>query len=151
MPGHFQYRPRRGVRGPGACDCLTDPHRRRHAGAKVVVQLDDVNFAVQWCPICQENRGNGFGGQSEALGGRFTLADYSPPQDWNDGVYPNVVERLPDGRLLVMAGHSIVAATPDGFTGTLRRVDRDLQLAGTDVGVRREPASRDLPVERPSV
>lgn len=90
-----------------------------NAGAKVMVELDDANFALQWCPICHETRGNRFTGQAEALDARFTLDEYSPPFDWNDGVYPNVVEQLPDGRLLAIAGHAIVTQTPGGFTGTL--------------------------------
>jgi hypothetical protein len=90
-----------------------------NAGAKVMVELDGANFALQWCPICHETRGNRFTGQAEVLDARFTLDQYSPPSDWNDGVYPNVVEQLPDGRLLAIAGHAIVAPTPDGFAGTL--------------------------------
>ena len=84
-----------------------------------MVELDDAKFALQWCPICHETRGNRFTGQAEALDARFTLDEYSPPFDWNDGVYPNVVEQLPDGRLLAIAGHAIVTPTPGGFTGTL--------------------------------
>ena len=90
-----------------------------NAGARVMVELDAANFALQFCPICGETRGNRFTGQAEVLDARFTLEDYAAPFDWNAGVYPNVVERLPDGRLLVIAGHAIVAPTGSGFAGTL--------------------------------
>ena len=90
-----------------------------NAGAKVMVELDAANFALQYCPICGETRGNRFTGQAEVLDARFTLEDYAAPFDWNAGVYPNVVERLPDGRLLVIAGHAIVTPTEGGFAGTL--------------------------------
>ena len=90
-----------------------------NAGAKVMVELDAANFALRYCPICGETRGNRFTGQAEVLDARFTLEEYAAPFDWNAGVYPNVVEQLPDGRLLVIAGHAIVAPTGGGFAGTL--------------------------------
>ena len=90
-----------------------------NSGLFINVQLSGANFAVQWCPICHEDRGNRFTGQTQALDARFTLNDYEAPFDWNDGFYPNVVERLSDGTLLAISGHAIVTPTSRGYAGTL--------------------------------
>ena len=90
-----------------------------NAGAKVIVELDGADFALGWCPICQETRGHRFTGQPEALAARFTLDEYGPPILGYDGHYPNVVERLPDGTLLTVSGHAVVLPTSEGLSGTL--------------------------------
>jgi hypothetical protein len=87
------------------------------------VELRGADFAVEWCPVCNETRGKGFSGQYQALDGRFTLIEYGPPEEEASyetrGVYPNVAERLPDGRLLSISGRAIVTPTAQGFSGTL--------------------------------
>ncbi|HEY6359298.1 MAG TPA: Ig-like domain-containing protein, partial [Vicinamibacterales bacterium] len=86
----------------------------------VSVTLSGANFALGTCPLCGgETMGNSFGGQTEAADGRFTLIAYSAPEDWNDGIYPNVVEGLADGTFLAISGQAIVTPTPNGFAGTL--------------------------------
>ena len=90
-----------------------------NSGLRINVRLSDANFAVQWCPLCHEDRGDHFTGQTQALGARFTLIEYEVPFDWNAGIYPNVVERLSDGTLLAVSGHATVAPTSRGYAGTL--------------------------------
>jgi hypothetical protein len=86
----------------------------------LIVNLSGANFALGTCPLCGgETRGNFFGGQTEVADGRFTLVAYAGPADWNDGIYPNVVEKLADGSLLTISGQAIVTPTPNGFAGTL--------------------------------
>jgi hypothetical protein len=110
--------------------------RMWNEGLNVVVELDDANFALAYCPLCHETRGNRFVGQAQPLGARFTLIDYSPPMDWNDGIYPDVVERLANGSLLTIAGRATVAPTAGGLAGTLDGAisiyaDLDLVSAGS--------------------
>lgn len=125
-----------GARLPPDATLRTYGARMWNAGLNVIVELDDANFALAYCPVCHETRGNRFMGQPQPLGARFTLIDYSPPMDWNDGIYPNVVERLANGSLLTIAGRATVAPTAGGFAGTLDGAiaiyaDLDLASAGS--------------------
>ena len=63
-------------------------------------------------------------GQTQALDARFTLFEYGPPEDYggwdgDQGDYPSLAERLPDGTLLSIAGQAIVVPTADGYAGSL--------------------------------
>ena len=109
---------------PDAVQTRTYTARIWNAGLKVHVQLADADFAVEWCPACNESRGDRFVGQHQVLDGRFTLTEYGPPEEgagpWDSqGTYPDVAERLPDGRLLSISGHAIVTPTAQGFSGAL--------------------------------
>jgi hypothetical protein len=124
LPGAYQLTVSAG--GCAGGDGLPDALKTRrysatiwNAGVNAIVELSGAAFATAWCPLCHETRGNRFQGQSQPDGARFTLSEYEAPFDWNAGIYPNVVEQLADGRLLSIAGHVIVAATSDGFAGTL--------------------------------
>lgn len=104
---------------PDAARARTYTARLWNAGLEIIAELSDANLQIVWCRICNENRGNRFTGWTQAQGARFTLIDYTAPDDYYDGIYPNVVERLSDGTLLTISGHAVVAPTSNGFAGTL--------------------------------
>ena len=60
-----------------------------------------------------------------ALEAWFTSKEFAPAYfdyDWwysAPAVYPDIVERLPDGTLLGISGQVIIAPSPEGFSGTL--------------------------------
>jgi hypothetical protein len=125
LAGHYQL-----TISSGACDVAegsfpdalknrTYTARLWNSGLRINAELSGADFAVEWCPICQENRGNRFTGWTQAQDARFTLAEYEIPWDWNAGIYPNVVERVSTGLLLTISGHAIVSPTSNGFAGTL--------------------------------
>lgn len=110
---------------PEAATTRTYTARLWNSGLRINVALSDADFVPEWCPACNETRGNGFFGQTQALDARFTLLEYVPPDEgaqiWDigQGHYPNVAERLPDGTLLSISGRAIVTPTADGFAGML--------------------------------
>lgn len=129
LPGRYQLTI---ASGPCAAGNLPDAVKTRtytarmwNAGLGINVDLSGADFAVEWCPLCFETRGNRFMGQTQALDARFTLFEYGPPEDdatpyeGGLGYYPSLAERLPDGTFLSIAGRAIVAPTADGFAGSL--------------------------------
>jgi hypothetical protein len=99
-----------------------------NAGLRIMAELSGADFAVARCPVCGENRGNFFTGSTQMQDATFSLIEYGVPTDWNDGIYPNVVERLPDGRLLTIGGHAVVTPTAEGYAGML---DGSFAICGT--------------------
>ena len=125
LPGQYQLTITSGVCAdgnlPDAVKTRTYTARMWNAGLMIHVELSGADFAVEWCPLCFETRGNRFMGQTQALDARFTLFEYGPPEDGYDGqgYYPSLAERLPDGRFLSIAGRAIVAPSADGYAGSL--------------------------------
>jgi hypothetical protein len=129
LPGQYQLTITSGVCAdgnlPDAVKTRTYTARMWNAGLMIHVELSGADFAVEWCPLCFETRGNRFMGQTQALDARFTLSEYGPPEDGYDdgaaqwGYYPSLAERLPDGRFLSIAGRAIVAPSADGYAGSL--------------------------------
>jgi hypothetical protein len=125
LPGQYQLTITSGVCAdgnlPDAVKTRTYTARMWNAGLMIHVELSGADFAVEWCSLCFETRGNRFTGQTQALDARFTLFEYGPPEDGYDGqgYYPSLAERLPDGRFLSIAGRAIVAPSADGYAGSL--------------------------------
>lgn len=109
---------------PEAAKARTYTARMWNAGLKIQVELSGASFALDRCLMpgmtrCSAPTGNVFTGQTQARDARFTLVEYSPAFDWNDGIYPDVVESIPGVGLLTISGNALVAPTPEGFSGTL--------------------------------
>lgn len=62
--------------------------------------------------------GNRFSGRVDPAGATFTLGDFYADWGWTD--YPNVAERLPNGRFLVVAGTAVLTGSAAGLSGTLK-------------------------------
>jgi hypothetical protein len=90
-------------------------------GGKVSVRLDGADLVPKVCASggCFGGDGLSFHGVVQALDAVLTLAAYDPGWDWDDWLYPSVVERLPDGVLLSFSGLALLRPTRDGFDGTL--------------------------------
>ncbi len=109
---------------PEAAKARTYTARMWNAGLKIQVELSGASFTLDRCLMpgmsrCQAPTGNVFSGQTQARDARFTLVEYRPAFDWNDGIYPDLVESVPGVGLLSISGNAVVAPTREGFTGTL--------------------------------
>ena len=109
---------------PEAARSRTYSARMWNAGLKIQVELSGASFALAQCLMpgmtrCAQPTGNVFTGQTQARDARFTLVGYSAPYDWNDGIYPDLVELIPGVGLLSISGQAVVTPTSNGFAGTL--------------------------------
>jgi hypothetical protein len=109
---------------PDAARTRTYTARMWNAGLQIQVELSGASFALGQCLMpgmarCSAKTGNAFTGQTQARDARFTLVGYSPAWDWNDGIYPDLVESIPGVGLLTISGNAHVTPTADGFSGTL--------------------------------
>ena len=100
---------------------LAEPLRRRtyvatltQDGASVEVQLSGSAFAVN-----SLQRGNHFTGKVDSRGATFQLGSYDSEYYYGPAYYPDVVERLDDSTLLVVAGHVTAGLSGNGLSGTL--------------------------------
>ena len=153
MVVHVQMLPSRGRIDPigafqltiaaGTCDegnTLPEALRTRtfdariwNGGLTLTVLLSGPALAVQDCPLCGGARGNTFKGQVQALDARFTLRGYVEPWDWNDGVYPDVVEHIPGEGYLAISGQAVVTPTISGLSGLLDGAFAIYDHLGTNV------------------
>jgi hypothetical protein len=108
---------------PDAVRTRTYTARMWNAGLRIQAQLSGASFALGQCLMsmerCAAPTGNVFTGQTQARDARFTLVGYTPAWDWNDGIYPDLVESIPGVGLLAISGNAQVSPTADGFSGTL--------------------------------
>jgi hypothetical protein len=109
---------------PEAAKTRTYTARMWNAGLNIQVELSDATFVLDRCLMsgltrCSAPTGNVFTGQTQARDARFTLVEYRPAWDWNDGIYPDLAESLPGIGLLSISGNALVTPTADGFSGTL--------------------------------
>jgi hypothetical protein len=100
-------------------------HRRYTAlldddGHDVVIHLSGANFDMD----TRSPAGNQFTGKVDDQVARLWLYD-----SWDWGIHPDVVEQLPDGNLLVVAGVVEATRTAAGLSGTL---DGSIRLHGPD-------------------
>ena len=108
---------------PDAARTRTYTARMWNAGLRIQAQLSGASFALGQCLMlmerCAAPTGNVFTGQTQMRDARFTLVEYTPPWDWNDGIYPDLAESIPGIGLLSISGNALVSPTADGFSGTL--------------------------------
>jgi len=104
-----------------ACSNVTvaSQHRSYEAvvtqtGPEVSVALTEPRFKVN-----EIGRGNRFAGRVVGAVAEFTLDTFNPDVYRNFGAtsYPNVAERLPDGRFLVVSGTAVVTASGRSLSG----------------------------------
>ena len=112
--------------GGGACGSGTFPAelaQRTYTavvvqnGSSMTVKLSGARFHPSPGPPFSQGTGDTFSGVINAIGSRFTL-DFPSAYDENSHGYADIVERLPDGRLLVLLGYASATYSASGFTGT---------------------------------
>lgn len=82
------------------------------SGVTLVVALTEPRFSLDG-----SGHGNHFSGHVDPAGATFTLGGFA--SDWGLSVYPDLAERLPDGRVLVVSGTPVTTGSAAGLSGTL--------------------------------
>jgi len=106
--------------GGGSCGLADDPRRRTYDAA-IAQNGPHLTVTLTGAPLfVAGGQGNRFTGVVTATGATFTIRTFADPYYYVGGpAHPDVVERLGDDTLLVVAGSATVGVTSNGLSGSM--------------------------------